>query len=75
MNSIMKRWVSGCRHELLDRALIWNQRHLMSVLREYEDFYSTHRPYRALNQAAPLRALPDGATALDHSRVRGRDRA
>jgi hypothetical protein len=27
--------------------LIWNQRHLMTVLREYEDFYNTHRPHRA----------------------------
>ncbi len=24
--------------ELLDRTLVWNQRHLMTVLREYEDF-------------------------------------
>ena len=31
----------------------WNQRHLMIVLREYEDFYNTHRPHRTLKQAAP----------------------
>src|SRR5689334_14040307 len=28
MNSIMERWVQTCRQELLDRTLIWNQRHL-----------------------------------------------
>ena len=55
MNSIMERWIGSCRRELLDRTLIWNQRHLMIVLREYEDFYNTHRPHRALKQAAPLR--------------------
>jgi hypothetical protein len=38
-----------------DRTLVWNQRHLMTVLREYEDYYNTRRPHRALNQAAPLR--------------------
>jgi putative transposase len=27
MNSIMERWVLTCRRELLDRTLIWNQRH------------------------------------------------
>ena len=54
---------------------MWNQRHLMIVLREYEDFYNTHRPHRALNQAAPLRPLPDGVTDLDDFRVRRRDRA
>ncbi|HTX66392.1 MAG TPA: integrase core domain-containing protein [Opitutaceae bacterium] len=74
-NSIMERWIGGCRHELLDRTLIWNQRHLMTELREYEDFYNTHRPHRALNQAAPLRPLPDGVTDLDHFRVLRRDRA
>jgi putative transposase len=60
MNPVMERWIGSCRHELLDRTLIWNQRHLMTVLREYEDFYNTHRPHRALDQAAPLRPLPDG---------------
>jgi putative transposase len=45
------------------------------VLREYEDFYNSHRPHRALDQAAPLRPLPDRVTDLDHFRVRRRDRA
>jgi putative transposase len=75
MNSIMERWVASCRRELLDRTLVWNQRYLMIVLREYEDFYNRHRPHRALNQAAPLRPLPDGVIDLDHFRVRRRDRA
>jgi transposase InsO family protein len=75
MNSIMERWIGSCRRELLDRTLVWNQRHLMTVLREYEDFYNTHRPHRALDQAAPLRPLPDGVTDLDHLRVQRRDRA
>lgn len=59
MNSIMERWVQTCRHELLDRTLIWNQRHLLHVLREFEHFYNEHRPHRTLGAAAPLRALPD----------------
>ena len=75
MNSVMERWIGSCRRELLDRTLVWNQRHLMIVLREYEDFYNTHRPHRTLNQAAPLRPLPEGVADLDHFRVRRRDRA
>jgi putative transposase len=74
MNSIMERWIGSCRRELLDRTLIWNQRHLMMVLREYEDFYNSHRPHRSLGQAAPLRPLPDAVTDLDHFRVRRHDR-
>jgi hypothetical protein len=75
MNSIMERWIGSCRRELLDRTLLWNQRHLMTVLREYEEFCSTHRPHRALNQAAPLRPLPDSVTGLNYFRLRRRNRA
>jgi transposase InsO family protein len=75
MNSVMERWIGSCRRELLHRTLVWNQRHLTTVLREYENFYNTHRPHRALNQASPLRPLPDSVTDLDHFRVHRCDRA
>ena len=75
MNSIMERWIGSCRRELLNRTLVWNLRHLMMVLREYENFYNSHRPHRALDQAAPLRPLPGGVTDLDHFQVRRHDRA
>jgi putative transposase len=55
MNSIMERWIQSCRHELLDRTLIWNQPHLLRVLREYEQFHNSHRPHRGLSNARPLR--------------------
>jgi hypothetical protein len=38
--------------------LIWNQRHLMTVLREYEDFYNTPP---AAPHPAPGRATPPAA--------------
>ena len=74
-NSVIERWIGSCRRELLDRTLVLNQRHLMIVLREYEDFYNRHRPHRTLNQAAPLRPLSDGVIDLDQSGVQRRDRA
>jgi hypothetical protein len=58
MNSIMERWVQTRRHELLDRTLIWNQRHLLHALREYEQFYNSHRPHQGIANARPLRPLP-----------------
>ena len=36
MNAIAERWIGGCRRELLDRTLIWNQAHLRQILRQYE---------------------------------------
>lgn len=59
MNAIMERAVRTCRHELLDRTLIWNQRHLLHGLRQFEDFYNLHRPHRAIAKALPLRPLPE----------------
>jgi putative transposase len=58
MNSIMERRVRTCRRELLDRTLIWNQRHLLHALREYERFYNLHRPHQGIANARPLAVLP-----------------
>jgi putative transposase len=63
MNAIMERWVGSVRRELLDRILIVNERHLRKVLAQYEAHFNTHRPHRALDQASPLRALPDPVDA------------
>ncbi|MFF5209138.1 integrase core domain-containing protein [Streptosporangium sp. NPDC000396] len=62
MNAVMERWVQSCRRELLDRCLLWNERHLRHALREYEHFYNEHRAHQALDQAAPLRAVPNPLT-------------
>src|SRR6266487_3889823 len=62
MNAIMERWVQTCRRELLDRILIWNQRHLVHALREYERFYNHHRPHQGLTNGRPLRPLPTPIT-------------
>ncbi|MFC5957314.1 integrase core domain-containing protein [Streptomyces pratens] len=77
MNSIMERWIQTCRRELLDHTLIWNQRHLLHALREFESFYNRHRPHRALGQAAPPRSLPEPITEpgqIAHLKIRRRDR-
>jgi putative transposase len=58
MNAIMERWVQTCRRELLDRTLIWNQRHLLHALREYERFYNGHRSHQGIANARPLHPLP-----------------
>ncbi|MCW2639101.1 MAG: hypothetical protein JWP76_1407, partial [Dactylosporangium sp.] len=77
MNSVMERWVQTCRRELLDRTLIWNQRHLLHALHEFEQFYNGHRPHQGIANARPLYPLPahvadpDMPARLD---IRRRDR-
>jgi len=66
MNAIMERWVRTCRRELLDRTLIWNQRHLLHTLREYEIFYNEHRPHQGIANVRPLKPLPEPITDPDH---------
>ena len=69
MNAIAERWIGGCRRELLDRTLIWNQHHLRRILREYETHHNRHRPHRSLDSAAPLKPLPEPVD-LEQHRVR-----
>jgi putative transposase len=77
MNAFTERWVQTCRRELLDRTLIWNHRHLLHALREFEQFYNSHRPHQGIANARPLRALPSpitGPTAASPLHVHRRDR-
>jgi putative transposase len=48
MNATAERWIGGCRRELLDRTLIWNQSHLRQILLEYQTHHTQHRPHRSL---------------------------
>jgi putative transposase len=52
-NAYAERWVGTVRREVCDRTLIWNQRHLEQLLREYVEHYNTLRPHRSLGQRAP----------------------
>jgi putative transposase len=69
MNAIAERWIGGCRRELLDRTLVWNQAHLRRILRQYETHHNQHRPHRSLKSAAPLKPLPESVD-LEQHRVR-----
>jgi transposase InsO family protein len=77
MNAIMERWVRTCRRELLDRTLVWNQRHLRHALRQFEIFYNEHRPHQGIANVRPLAPLPEPITKPDrlaHLAIRRRDR-
>jgi putative transposase len=76
MNAIAERWIGGCRRELLDCTLIWNQAHLLRILRDYETHHDQHRPHRSLHGTAPLKPLPEPVDLAQyrvrrHARVGG----
>jgi putative transposase len=77
MNPVMERWVQTCRHELLDRSLIWNQAHLLHALTEFGSFCNEHRPHRTLHGVAPRRPVLEPLTEperLERLNVHRRDR-
>ncbi|MEH1058060.1 integrase core domain-containing protein [Micromonospora sp. CPCC 206171] len=77
MNAIMERWVRTCRRELLDRTLIFNQRHLLRALGEFERHYNEHRPHQGIANARPLATLPQPLTdtaAISQLRIERSDR-
>jgi putative transposase len=53
MNAICERVIGTLRRELLDRTLIFGERHLALVLREYVAHYNGHRPHQSRQQRPP----------------------
>ena len=70
-----ERWVSTIRRECLDRLLIFGERQLRHVLREYEGHYNTHRPHGALEQRPPTNSnasrLPRTADVIRRNQILG----
>jgi putative transposase len=65
MNSITERWGLTCHRELQDRTPVWNQRHPLHALPQYEAFHNAHRPHQGITDARPLTPLPLPITDLD----------
>jgi hypothetical protein len=53
MNATCERLVGTLRREILDRVLILSERHLRSVLAEYQAHYNTARPRQGIAQRVP----------------------
>lgn len=65
-NAFAGRFVLTARTEVTDRVLIFGERHLRSILAEYEAHYTDHRPHRS-RQRQPPRLTTPSPTSLEQS--------
>jgi putative transposase len=69
-NAYAERFVLTARTEVTDRLLIFGQRHLRTILAEYEGHYNGRRPHRSLQLQPPR---PDHPVAdLSKERIKRR---
>jgi putative transposase len=52
-NGFAERWVGTLRRELLDHVVVFGERHLLRLVRDYVAYYNADRPHLSLGRDAP----------------------
>jgi putative transposase len=52
-NGVAERWIGSCRRELLDHVIVFGEKHLLRLLREFVAYYHDDRTHLALGKDPP----------------------
>ena len=58
MNSYAERFIGTMRRECLDRFLIFNEKQLRRILREFITYYNSTRPHQGIGNSIPEKPPP-----------------
>jgi len=53
-NAIAERLVRTVRYECLDHVLVFGEKHLLLILKEFVAFYNSQRPHQGIGQKTPI---------------------
>lgn len=63
LNAICERFQGSVRRECLDHVLIWNERHLVRIIKEYVAYYNRMRPHQGIGQCIPDPSAGEGSAS------------
>ena len=52
-NGVAERWIGNCRRDMLDHAIVVNERHLKRLMNEFVRYYHEDRTHLALEKGTP----------------------
>ncbi len=61
-NGTAERWIVSCRRELLEHVVIFGERHLVRLVRDYLRYYHEDRCHLGLNKDTPYQETSHAAT-------------
>jgi putative transposase len=59
-NAACVRFLGSVRRECLDQVIVFNERHLRQVIKEYVDYFNTARPHQGISGQVPIPSTRSG---------------
>ncbi len=71
MNAIAERFVGSIRREALDWFLLFNEKQVYRIIKDYVEYYNTQRPHQGIGQSIPNGYIPQTKGKIRASPVLG----